>query len=106
MCANTADRAARLRNMHDHSPSGHIWHAKRLHGPDVDVDALTALNSVKGRQLAAPSVCGRRPPPSRRRWPAMPDHDETTGWAVRRGVVDERLAEMDRPIIRWRVNAR
>jgi hypothetical protein len=39
--AGVADRNEHLRNAHDHSPSGVIWHARRLHGRDVDLDSLT-----------------------------------------------------------------
>jgi hypothetical protein len=41
MWSGVADRNERLRNAHDNSPSGYIWHARRLFGADVDLDALT-----------------------------------------------------------------
>lgn len=41
MWSGVADKTERLRNMHDNSPSGYAWHARRLFGADVDVDALT-----------------------------------------------------------------
>jgi hypothetical protein len=41
MWAGIADRGERLQNMHDNSPSGFAWHARRLFGADVDLDALT-----------------------------------------------------------------
>jgi hypothetical protein len=41
MWSGVADRAARLANMHQNSPSGYTWHARRLLGQDVDLEALT-----------------------------------------------------------------
>jgi hypothetical protein len=41
MWANTADRAARMRNAHNFGPACVPWHARRLFGADVDTDALT-----------------------------------------------------------------
>jgi hypothetical protein len=42
MWSGVEDRAARLRKAHDNGPSGYSWHARRLFGQDVDVEALTA----------------------------------------------------------------
>lgn len=42
MWAGTADRKERLRNAHTNSFGGEVWHARRLFGPDVDLDALSA----------------------------------------------------------------
>jgi hypothetical protein len=41
MWAGVGDRGERLSNMHLNSPSGYRWHARRLFGQDVDVNALT-----------------------------------------------------------------
>ena len=42
MWAGVADPAQRLRNAHDNSPSGYLWHARRLFDPDLkDLDGLT-----------------------------------------------------------------
>lgn len=41
MWGGVTDRAERLRNMHNNSPSGYAWHARRLYGADVDVEKLT-----------------------------------------------------------------
>jgi hypothetical protein len=41
MWSGVADRNARLRNAHDNSPSGLIWHARRLFGANVELNALT-----------------------------------------------------------------
>jgi hypothetical protein len=41
MWAGVADRSARLRDAHHNSPSGEIWHARRLFGQDVDLASLT-----------------------------------------------------------------
>ena len=42
MWSGVADRAERLRNAHDAGPSGSSWHARRIFGQDVDIEALTA----------------------------------------------------------------
>jgi hypothetical protein len=71
MWGNTTDRAERLRNAHNSSPSGYLWHARRLFGQDLpDVESLTktqlkqvhdarlawlranAIKAVRGRKLA------------------------------------------------------
>ena len=41
MWSGVADRVERLRNAHNNSPSGVNWHARRLFGKNVDLDALT-----------------------------------------------------------------
>jgi hypothetical protein len=41
MWSNVADRSERLRAAHDNSPSGYLWHARRLFGKDVDAEALS-----------------------------------------------------------------
>jgi hypothetical protein len=41
MWAGVADRSARLRNAHENNITGQNWHARRLFGADVDLDALT-----------------------------------------------------------------
>jgi hypothetical protein len=41
MWANTPDRAERLQKAHNNSFTGDLWHARRLYGPDVELDALT-----------------------------------------------------------------
>jgi hypothetical protein len=39
--ANTADRAARMAAPQSASPSSTAWHARKLFGPNVDLEALT-----------------------------------------------------------------
>jgi hypothetical protein len=41
MWSRVADRTERLRNAINAGPAGYNWHAKRLFGADVDLDALT-----------------------------------------------------------------
>jgi hypothetical protein len=41
MWAGVADRNERLRNAQKAGAAGYEWHARRLFGPDVDLDALT-----------------------------------------------------------------
>jgi hypothetical protein len=41
MWSGVANREERLANAHDKSPSGLIWHARRLFGQGVDLEALT-----------------------------------------------------------------
>jgi len=50
MWANVADRTERLRNAHGNSPSGTAWHARRLFGADVDLDALTTTQWNQAEQ--------------------------------------------------------
>jgi len=52
--SGVADRTERLRNLHTENPSGHNWHARRLFGADVDLDALTPTQwaQVEAARLA------------------------------------------------------
>lgn len=54
MWSGVDDRAQRLRNAHDNSPSGYAWHARRLYGDDVDIEALSVaqMKSVVDARLA------------------------------------------------------
>jgi hypothetical protein len=95
------NRTEQLRETHENSPSGFSWHARRLLGPDVDVDALTPLVRkqvedarlawLRANQLRAVKA-GKRKSADRR---AMREAEHEADIAAREAELAAELARME-----------